>query len=404
MPRDYARSWTASVGRARVSRTSSAGWSPAMCRSEPAPTQTRLRPNRVRSIRTCWTACGSGNGATPPGSKPVASSTSSGARHLRLACPDGRGDLARVRPPVARDEHDDGQPVGEEDERLDDLGGLAAHRLRGVLGRRRAFGELLDGGLGPGFTEERGDALHRLGPLRHARSVAAGDSVRTGREVPARHARSSSCAPGGGGGVLRGRPRVPARRASGVSSGRDGARVRPTHGEPFYHFALLVPGDRFAAALEWASARARCSPRRDGRAGLRLRLLGRAGLLLPRPGRQHRRADRAPRDRAVGADGRVRAGGARRRLGGRSRRRPAGSRSGATRGIGLEVWSGTVDGPEALAFVGEQARTFILAPSGRGWLPTGRPAEPHPIEAVIEGPVNGEVDVGDPYRVISRAR
>ena len=28
-------------------------------------------------------------------------------------------------------------------------------------------------------------------------------------------------------------------------------------GEPFYHFAFLVPGDRFDAALEWARARVR---------------------------------------------------------------------------------------------------------------------------------------------------
>jgi hypothetical protein len=58
-----------------------------MCRSEPAPTQTRFLPNSVRSISTCWTARGSGNGATPPGSKPVASSTSFALATLALPQP-----------------------------------------------------------------------------------------------------------------------------------------------------------------------------------------------------------------------------------------------------------------------------------------------------------------------------
>ena len=31
-------------------------------------------------------------------------------------------------------------------------------------------------------------------------------------------------------------------------------------GEPFYHFALLVPGDRFDEALEWAGARTELLP------------------------------------------------------------------------------------------------------------------------------------------------
>jgi len=47
---------------------------------------------------------------------------------------------------------------------------------------------------------------------------------------------------------------------------------------------------------------------------------------------------------------------------------------------------GTVDEPNRLAFVGERGRTFILAPPGRGWIPTDRPAEPHPVEALIEAP------------------
>ena len=34
----------------------------------------------------------------------------------------------------------------------------------------------------------------------------------------------------------------------------------PGDGEPFYHFALLVPGDRFEPALEWARERVELLP------------------------------------------------------------------------------------------------------------------------------------------------
>ena len=43
-----------------------------------------------------------------------------------------------------------------------------------------------------------------------------------------------------------------------------------------------------------------------------------------------------------------------------------------------------MDGENSLGFVGEKGRTLILAPPGRGWLPTGRPAEAHPVELVLE--------------------
>jgi len=51
--------------------------------------------------------------------------------------------------------------------------------------------------------------------------------------------------------------------------------------------------------------------------------------------------------------------------------------------LGLQLWDGTIAEPGLLAFVGEKGRTFILAPAGRGWLPTSRAAEPHPVEARI---------------------
>jgi hypothetical protein len=58
--------------------------------------------------------------------------------------------------------------------------------------------------------------------------------------------------------------------------------------------------------------------------------------------------------------------------------------------LGLHLWAGSVEAEGRLGFVGERARTLILSPTGRGWLPTGRPAEPHPVEVVLSGPEERE--------------
>lgn len=51
---------------------------------------------------------------------------------------------------------------------------------------------------------------------------------------------------------------------------------------------------------------------------------------------------------------------------------------------GLPLWDGGIaaDGT-GLAFLGRKAHTLIVAPTGRGWLPTGRPAEAHPVEVEL---------------------
>ncbi len=70
--------------------------------------------------------------------------------------------------------------------------------------------------------------------------------------------------------------------------------------------------------------------------------------------------------------------------------------------LGLDLWSGTLDEPGRLAFIGERGRTLILAPEGRGWMPTGRPAEPHPVEVVLSGPPTGRVELAGGLYVIER--
>ena len=67
--------------------------------------------------------------------------------------------------------------------------------------------------------------------------------------------------------------------------------------------------------------------------------------------------------------------------------------------LDLRVWSGSVE--EGLAFVGGKARTLILSPVGRPWLPIDRLAEPHPVDVVVSGAADAEVVTG-PHRVATR--
>ena len=192
---------------------------------------------------------------------------------------------------------------------------------------------------------------------------------------------------------------LPSAGAGAFRVGETELEFRPTVGEPFYHFALLVPGDRFAPALEWAEARTTILPGGvfdfdfwDAQAcyfhdpaGNIVELIAHCSI--------------APSGKAGAFGPEEVVGLSELGLVGDPQALVA-----AFRELGLEVWSGTVDEPGALAFVGEQARTFILAPPGRGWLPTGRASEPYAVEAVIEAPVAGDVSL-DGYRVTaSRAR
>jgi hypothetical protein len=68
--------------------------------------------------------------------------------------------------------------------------------------------------------------------------------------------------------------------------------------------------------------------------------------------------------------------------------------------VGLELWDGTLDEEGRLAFVGEKGRTLILAPPGRGWMPTDRPSERHPVEVEISGARPGSVELEEGlYRI-----
>jgi catechol 2,3-dioxygenase-like lactoylglutathione lyase family enzyme len=149
-------------------------------------------------------------------------------------------------------------------------------------------------------------------------------------------------------------------------------------GGAFYHFALLVPGDRFEAALAWAQQRVdvlgdvfefenwdAVAAYFHDPAGSIVELIAHHGL------EENGRTGGFSAEELVGFSELGIVGDKQDELRLLERR-------------GLSLWDGAIEEPDRLAFVGEKGRTVILAPPGRGWLPTGRPAEPHPVEFALE--------------------
>jgi hypothetical protein len=162
-----------------------------------------------------------------------------------------------------------------------------------------------------------------------------------------------------------------------VRVGETTLRFEPADDEPFYHFALLVPGDRFDAALAWAGEHVELLGDVfdfDNWDALAVYFHDPAGNIVELIA--HHGLDENGRKGPFATE----------ELVGLSELGIVGDRTALLSDLedrGLELWSGTIDDPDTLGFVGEKGRTAILAPAGRGWLPTGRPAEPHPVDFVL---------------------
>jgi catechol 2,3-dioxygenase-like lactoylglutathione lyase family enzyme len=196
-----------------------------------------------------------------------------------------------------------------------------------------------------------------------------------------------------------------------AAAGRDvGATIGETQlafsggsGEPFYHFALLVPGNRFDEALDWVRQRVELLP--DPETGdvvfdfdnwdaLACYFHDPAGNIVELIA--HRGIGESEREGPFSAA----------ELVGISELGLVGDKhelATALREIGLEQWDGAVEEAGRLAFVGEKARTLILSPAGRGWLPTGRPAEAHPCDVELSAVSEGGALLADGrYRIRGR--
>lgn len=174
--------------------------------------------------------------------------------------------------------------------------------------------------------------------------------------------------------------------------------------EPFYHFALLVPGDRFSAAQTWIAERTTLLPHADRpEVVFEFPAWDAQALYFHDPAGNiveliaHRELEPS------GADGPF----APAELRGLSELglvgRPTNLASPLTDDLGLALWDGRVADRDSLAFVGVKARTLILVPTGRGWLPTGRPAEPHPARIDILGAGEARCTLADGLYEISVA-
>jgi hypothetical protein len=161
----------------------------------------------------------------------------------------------------------------------------------------------------------------------------------------------------------------------GIDTGETELEFTAGEGEPFYHFAFLAPPERFdelaagEEVFDFDNWNARAFYFHDP-AGNIVELIAHEGLGGPLGLSE------------LGLVGDTRAMAA------------------ELRSLGLELWDGTLDEEERLAFVGERGRTLILAPLARGWMPTGRPSERHPVEAEISGARPGSVELEDGlYRI-----
>lgn len=177
-----------------------------------------------------------------------------------------------------------------------------------------------------------------------------------------------------------------------IEVGESVLEFRAGSGSPYYHLALLVPGDRFDAALDWVEGRVELLP--DAETGdpvfdftswhaKAVYFHDPAGSIVELIAHH-----------GIGASGALGAFSPDELLGVSEIGLvcdPPSLAASLERALELEVWDGTVEGEGRLAFVGEKARTLILCRPGRPWLPTGRPAEAHPVEVTIAGARPGSV-------------
>jgi hypothetical protein len=201
--------------------------------------------------------------------------------------------------------------------------------------------------------------------------------------------------------ILRARLQTAADSAEAVEqfySGRVGSTVlefEPVpEGRPFYHFALRVPRNRFEAAREWLGARSPLLPGRGGETTFEFDFWNAQACYAHDPGDNiveliaHRELPgESPVEGPFGEDellGMCELGVVVPDL-------PEAAASLEELGIGL--WSGTLDDPDGLAFMGGRDGVLILSRPGRGWMPTSRPAEPWPVDVTVAGGLDARVEV-----------
>lgn len=177
-----------------------------------------------------------------------------------------------------------------------------------------------------------------------------------------------------------------------LSIGQSQVEFADGEGSPFYHFALLVPGDRFEPALAWAEGHVTLLPEAaSGEAVFDFTNWAAHACYFHDPSGNIVELIAHAGEGESGARGPFTAA----ELLGVSEIGvvcdPPSLATALEREMGLRVWDGSVAPEGGLAFVGEKARTLILCRQGRPWLPTGRPAEEHAVDVELAGGMAGEV-------------
>jgi catechol 2,3-dioxygenase-like lactoylglutathione lyase family enzyme len=153
---------------------------------------------------------------------------------------------------------------------------------------------------------------------------------------------------------------------------------------PFYHFAFLAPGNRFAEAKRWLSGAGSLLTGSNGQTTFEFEAWdAKASYVLDPAGNileiiAHRGVANSDATGAFDA-GELRGLS---ELGLVTVAPP--EAVDALQQAGLPLWSGTADAGR-IAFCGAKSQTLIVCSPGRGWLPTDRPAEVHSVQAQIRG-------------------
>lgn len=173
-------------------------------------------------------------------------------------------------------------------------------------------------------------------------------------------------------------------------------------GEPFYHFAVRAPRNRFDAAREWLEQHAELLPDKEtGDTRFDFSFWNAEACYAHDPCgniveliAHHELPEETPHEGPFSGGELLGVC----ELGVPGPDTPAMAR--ALDVLGIELWDGTIDDPSRLAFMGARDGVLILGPLGRGWLPTGRPAEPWPAGAVVSGRREAEIVLpGTEHRV-----
>jgi catechol 2,3-dioxygenase-like lactoylglutathione lyase family enzyme len=167
--------------------------------------------------------------------------------------------------------------------------------------------------------------------------------------------------------------------------------------DPRYHFAINVPGGRTEEALAWLEERVEVLPLENGEVVVRFEWIGGDSLYFHDAGGNV--VELMVREEFTEDDGRPFGPGHLlevTEIGIAAEDVPTTSEA-VRRALGAPVYWG---GEEGLTAIGDATGAVLVSPRGRGWIPTGLPAESAPTIIIADGSPAGRTEIpGGPYVV-----